>query len=443
MSQGSVSPKREIDNRNLPTTKAATMLGCTPEALMADSVASEGRLGANRVAGVDASSVFQIRQSPSQTPGTVGSNQRTEVAPVPRGTSPTYVPKAGSFSTKIPTHVIQPFVKKEEHVWVPGKFSTSPDGFSGNGSSNVETYASSPLSVSDVSFGTNARDQRGKTQSNILAMGRARLNGMSPDMSAIGISGNSPTMGMRSGKNGGSPPVGRTGTNGGSPLISRRESPVLNGQGPLGPGIFTNKMVAANMRGTEGRSGNSSPYVSGHNSPFISGTTTMSIQSRSYDSNESILDERHRANQLALASHHQLLTRQRSAASLPLHSRVQSGQQQAGQRSPPIPTLLQQRLSQLSQTAAQPTSHLPLSRHHSAPSSPQLFPPNTQLPISQLNMGSSQYVQPPPMPSYPPSQTQPLSSNQSSGFDLEFNGLRNPSKPPGFEAQLPSFLRDL
>ena len=253
MSQGSVSPKREIDNRNLPTTKAATMLGCTPEALMADSVASEGRLGANRVAGVDASSVFQIRQSPSQTPGTVGSNQRTEVAPVPRGTSPTYVPKAGSFSTKIPTHVIQPFVKKEEHVWVPGKFSTSPDGFSGNGSSNVETYASSPLSVSDVSFGTNARDQRGKTQSNILAMGRARLNGMSPDMSAIGISGNSPTMGMRSGKNGGSPPVGRTGTNGGSPLISRRESPVLNGQGPLGPGIFTNKMVAANMRGTEGR----------------------------------------------------------------------------------------------------------------------------------------------------------------------------------------------
>ena len=112
MSQGSVSPKREIDNRNLPTTKAATMLGCTPEALMADTVASEGRLGANRVAGVDASSVFQIRQSPSQTPGTVGSNQRTEVAQVPRGTSPTYVPKAGSFSTKIPTHVIQPFVKK-------------------------------------------------------------------------------------------------------------------------------------------------------------------------------------------------------------------------------------------------------------------------------------------------------------------------------------------
>ena len=443
MSQGSIGPKGETDNRNPPTTKAATLLGSTPEVMMADTVTSEGRLGVNRTASADASSVFQIRQSPSQTPGTVGSNPRTEAVLVQRGASPTYVPKAGSFSTKIPTHVIQPFVKKEEHVWVPGKFSTSPDGFSGSSSSNLETHASSAFNGGDASFSTNARDQRGKTQSNILAMGRARLNGMSPDMSTVGVSGSSPTMGSRSGKNGGSPPVGRTGTNGGSPLISRRESPVLNGQGPLGPGIFTNKMAGANMRGAEGRSGNNSPYVSGHNSPFISGSTTMAAQSRSYDSNESILDERHRANQLALASHHQLLTRQRSAASLQLHSRTPSGQQQTGQRSPPIPILLQQRLSQLSQNALQPTSHVPISRHHSAPSSPQLFPPHTQLPISQLNIGSSQYVQPPLVPPYPPSQTQPLSSNQSSGFDLEFNGLRNPSKPPGFEAQLPSFLRDL
>lgn len=395
--------------------------------------------------GADVSPVVQIRQSlTNHTTAPHGPNQRTETPPLQKGTTPTYIPKSGSFSAKIPTHTIQPFVKKEEHVWVPGKFSTSPQGFNVN-SGTGDAYGKTNININDLHFGNNSRDQRGKTQSNILAMGRAGLNGGSPDMNVPGASGSSPTMGCWLGRSGESPPMGWTGTNGGSPQFSRRDSPILNGQGSLGPGIFTNKMVASSLRSTEGKSGNSSPYVSGSSSPYISGSTTNSTQSRSLDSSESQLDERHRANQLALASHHQLLTRQRSAAaSLPMHSRVPSGQQPTSQRSPTMPTLLQQRLSQLSQAMPllpnQPPSHH--SRPHSESNSPQLYPPHAQLPISQLNLGS---MQPPPPSSYPPSQLQQQSHLpfQGGGYDLDFNGLRNPPKPTGFEAQLPSFLRDL
>jgi hypothetical protein len=317
-----------------------------------------------------------------------GTGLRMDSPPVSRGTPPLFVPKVGAFSAKIPAHAIQPFVKKEEQVWVPGKFAT--DSVPGMANSVRDLNNNSSMMSNSLH-----KDNRGKLTSSNGIAGRLTPSGGSMTPVGYGDRGrNSPTMNQ-----------GGMGQGMGS---------------ALGPGLLTGKTAIMHSRscellGTEGPGGN---Y------PFMSGRSidNSDVQFDAGDFNVST--DRHRANQQALAGRHQLLARQKNASSNSIYGRSPSEEQgyhsavTSGQRSPVTPSM-SQRL-----TPPPPQSH---SSPHLLSNIPPLIS-NPSFLLSQLQMQSS----------IPP----PYTSNLSPALPptpYEIDHL----KKVGFEAQLPSFLREL
>ena len=339
--------------------------------------------------------------------GSQGAGLRMDSPPVSRGTPPLFVPKVGAFSAKIPSHAIQPFVKKEEQVWVPGKFATDQVAMAG---AARDLNSNSSMMSSGLH-----KDNRGKvTPSNGIA-GRTTPSGRSIT------------------------PVG-----GGYGDRDRgRISPTMNqggmGQGPgqgmgssLGPGLLTGKTAIMHSRsceliGTEGPGGN---Y------PFMSGRSidNSDVQFDTGDFNAS--SDRHRANQQALVGRHQLLARHKTASNNSMYGRStdEQGYHSAvtsGQRSPVTPNMsLSLSQSQLlSQSQSQQRLTPPQS--HSSPHLLSNVPPlisNPSFLLSQHQMHTSH--------------SPPYTSNLSPSLPAtpyELDHLRK----VGFEAQLPSFLREL
>lgn len=165
--------------------------------------------------------------------------------------------------------------------------------------------------------------------------------------------------------------------------------------------------------------------IPGGNYPFMTGRSIDNSDVQFEAGEFNVSTDRHRANQQALAGRHQLLNRQKNASSNSIYGRSpSSGDDQSyhsavtsGQRSPVTPNMSQQRLTP-------PQSH---SSPHLLSNIPPLIS-NPSFLLSQLQSQSSH--------------SPPYSSNLSPpipGSAYEFDHLRK----AGFEAQLPSFLREL
>lgn len=326
--------------------------------------------------------------------GSQGTGIRMDSPPVSRGTPPLFVPKVGAFSAKIPSHAIQPFVKKEEQVWVPGKFATDQASGMANSVRDLNTN-------SNMMSNSLHKDNRGKvTPSNGIA-GRLTPSGGSMTPGGYGDRDRDRDRG--------------------------RVSPTMNqggmGQGmgsALGPGLLTGKTAIMHSRscellGTEGPGG-SYPFMSGRS------IDNSDVQFEVGDFN--LNTDRHRANQQALAGRHQLLARQKNGSSNSIYGRSPSedmGYHSAvtsGQRSPVTPNM--------SHRLTPPQSH---SSPHLLSNIPPLIS-NPSFLLSQHQMQSSHSPIPPYISNHSP-------SLPTSAYDMDH------LKKVGFEAQLPSFLREL
>ena len=426
----------------------------------------------------DNSSNSTRRQSPTQlenqsasVSGSASANaSQKNVKPsavLPRASNSAFSTNPKGTPGKIPTHVIQPFVKKEEQVWIPGKFSNIASGGSVQGSvhSSASTSTNSGTSshyninhsnINDIalninnnnphSYGSEGRENKGKSAPNLSAMGGRGRGGSSPG------SGYSPTS-------------------------------MSGGPSHKMAGGMSGRNVETNTQGNN-------PYA------FIGGSGAGRVN----DNIESQLDERHRANQLALASHHLLLTRQKSSAipsnppnygrpipaapvvnnrSAWLQQRLTHQQPLPRPRSLPPPqshhqsqlqfqsqlhTQLQshaqvQLQSQLQSQAAQNQLQLQLQhealpytgRRHSLTTPYQPSPTSTSPSYSTSHhspapFSTAQHNQSSPIPPYPPSislSPGPYAMNATDFEKQKYEQPKQPTRPPGFEAQLPSFLRDL
>ena len=329
-----------------------------------------------------------------------GIGYKGDSPPFSRGSPPVFTTKTGSINVKLPSHSIQPYLKKEEQLWVPGKFSSE----SSHSPAVTLTAASREGSVNSSSSASNVA-------SSFISQNTSKE-------SSFSLSSRRGTI------------VGRGSSNGSlaADTYQDRSSPIPPmGAISLGPGLLTGKTAIVHSRSLDGSTSDCSgsySFASGHSMDNID----SQLDSGEYNSNS----ERHRANQLALAGRHQQIQRQKSATSQqPLYvGRMSSGgsgddqfylsPSTSGQRSPAISSLMQQRLCTPSQSQSSP--HL----------SPHTPPHNLSHPAT-LHLSQQQGSLSPPY-------SHLHHSPSTTGPDPE---IVKQSYKAGFEAQLPSFLRDL
>ena len=327
-----------------------------------------------------------------------GMGYKGDSSPFSRGSPPVFITKTGTLSTKIPSHSIQPYQKKEEQLWVPGKFS----GDSSHSPVVTLTPASREGSINSSSSASNVA-------STFMSQNTSKESSFSMSSRRGTISGRGISNGSLA-----------------ADAYLDRNSPIPTiGAMSLGPGLLTGKTAIVHSRSLDGSASDASGSYS-----FLSGQSMDNIDSQldsgEYNSNS----ERHRANQLLLAGRHQQIQRQKSATSQALYvGRMSSGgsgddqfylsPSTSGQRSPALSSLLQQRLGATSQSQSSP---------HLSPHTPQH---NLSHPAT-LHLSQQQGSLSPPYSHLHPSST--------AGPDLE---IVKQNYKAGFEAQLPSFLRDL
>lgn len=346
-----------------------------------------------------------------------------ETPPLSRNSSASlFVPRAGAFNAKIPPHAIQPFVKKEEQVWVPGKFSGEKFPSEKSHSPGLTPTLSSRESSFNCHLGspTSVSNNLSKEGSFNLSRDNSRFRMLS--------SGGLSSRGM---SNSGLVPAA-------VPIEKGSNSPVPHshgmgyGMGPsLGPGLLTGKNAIMHSRSYDG----CATDVSG-SYPFASGRNADSLDSQLDSGEYTGTSDRQRANQLALAGRQQI-TRQKSQMAPQMHGSgtgVGLGLREdapvpsnlnSGQRSP-VMTLLQQRLSAPGLSQSSPHLLSEASSHLSRPTS--VHPCHT----SALYHSTST------------STPNPFPQSLPGANELDTDGLRLSYKyKTDFEAQLPSFLRDL
>jgi hypothetical protein len=179
---------------------------------------------------------------------------------------------------KLTPHLIQPFVKKEEQVWVPGKFAADA------------AAASKALRDSDSHNGDSYSNRGLKQASTIGRMGSGQSNGYVGERSNVG-------------------PLGGMGMNG-----------LQNNKTPIGIG-----------RNDGGRNDSNGSMIHGSHSNGGSGSGSGDeMDMNNMDSTDYTSTSRFRANQIILAGHQQLLARQRQQipnmpSTLPFGTRGVSG----------------------------------------------------------------------------------------------------------------------